>query len=120
MRHTNSVFLLPIKPFIYGFIFLNYWFIELSRKSGGEEFLFIFPQTNDSDAHIITENLRKIIEEHNFYNNIKVTASFGINECKDDNPTKCVSKADKALYKAKNSNRNCVKVFSENKCWLSK
>jgi polar amino acid transport system substrate-binding protein len=79
---------------------------------GGEEFLFIFPQTNDSDAHIITENLRKIIEEHNFYNNIKVTASFGINECKDDNPTKCVSKADKALYKAKNSNRNCVKVFN--------
>jgi predicted signal transduction protein with EAL and GGDEF domain len=28
------------------------------------------------------------------------------------NPTKCVSKADKALYEAKNSNRNCVKVFN--------
>ena len=81
---------------------------------GGEEFLFIFPQTNDSDAHKITENLRKIIEEHNFYKNIKVTASFGINECKDENPTKCVSKADKALYEAKNSNRNCVKIFNAN------
>jgi polar amino acid transport system substrate-binding protein len=79
---------------------------------GGEEFILIFPQTKDSDAHIITENLRKIIEENNFYNNIKITASFGINECKDDNPTKCVSKADKALYEAKNSNRNCVKVFN--------
>lgn len=79
---------------------------------GGEEFLLIFPQTKDSDAHIITENLRKIIEEHNFYNNIKITASFGINECKDENPTKCVSKADKALYEAKNSNRNCVKIFN--------
>ena len=79
---------------------------------GGEEFLFIFPQTKDSDAHIVTENLRKIIEKHNFYNNIKITASFGINECKDENPTKCVSKADKALYEAKNSNRNCVKIFN--------
>ena len=46
------------------------------------------------------------------YTIIKITASFGINECKDENPTKCVSKADKALYEAKNSNRNCVKIFN--------
>jgi polar amino acid transport system substrate-binding protein len=81
---------------------------------GGEEFLLIFPHTKDSDAHIITENLRKIIEKNDFYNNIKLTASFGINECKDENPTKCISKADKALYEAKNSNRNCVKIFNVN------
>jgi polar amino acid transport system substrate-binding protein len=81
---------------------------------GGEEFLLIFPHTKDSDAHIITENLRKIIEKNDFYNNIKLTASFGINECNDGNPTKCVSKADKALYEAKNSNRNCVKIFNSN------
>lgn len=88
--------------------------IDYVGRWGGEEFLFIFPQTNDSDAHKITENLRKIIENHNFYKNIKVTASFGINECKDENPTKCISKADKALYEAKNSNRNCVKIFNVN------
>lgn len=88
--------------------------IDFVGRWGGEEFLFIFPQTNDSDAHKITENLRKIIENHNFYKNIKVTASFGINECKDENPTKCISKADKALYEAKNSNRNCVKIFNVN------
>ncbi|WP_368029384.1 transporter substrate-binding domain-containing protein [Arcobacter sp. s6] len=81
---------------------------------GGEEFLLIFPQTKDSDAHIITENLRKIIEEHNFYKDIKLTASFGIYECKNQNPTKCLSKADKALYEAKKSNRNCIKIFTEN------
>jgi polar amino acid transport system substrate-binding protein len=82
---------------------------------GGEEFLLIFPQTQDKNAYIITENLRKIIEKYNFSNNIKVTASFGIYECKEQNPTKCLSKADNALYEAKNSSRNCVKIFLDNK-----
>ena len=80
---------------------------------GGEEFLLIFPHTNDLEAQIVTENLRKAIEENVFYKKIKITSSFGIYECKDENPTKCVSKADEALYQAKNSNRNCVKVFQE-------
>lgn len=78
---------------------------------GGEEFLLIFPQTTNLEAKIIAENLRKIIEESDFYNKIKITASFGIAECKENNPTKCISNADKALYEAKNSNRNCIKIF---------
>lgn len=78
---------------------------------GGEEFLLIFPHTQSQNAQIITENLRANIEKYHFHNKIKVTASFGIYECKDQNPTKCLSKADKALYEAKNSNRNCVKTF---------
>jgi polar amino acid transport system substrate-binding protein len=78
---------------------------------GGEEFLLIFPHTPSQNAQIITENLRAYIEKYHFHNKIKVTASFGIYECKDQNPTKCLSKADKALYEAKNSNRNCVKTF---------
>ena len=82
---------------------------------GGEEFLLIFPHTQSEDAKTITENLRNIIENYQFSNSIKMTASFGVYECKELNPTKCLSNADKALYEAKNSNRNCVKIFSENK-----
>ncbi|QKE27559.1 BvgS-like domain-containing diguanylate cyclase [Arcobacter acticola] len=78
---------------------------------GGEEFLLIFTHTQSQNAQIIAENLRKIIEQYDFSNKIKLTASFGIYECKDQNPTKCLSKADKALYEAKNSSRNCVRVF---------
>jgi polar amino acid transport system substrate-binding protein len=81
---------------------------------GGEEFLLIFPRTQITNAKIVSEKLRKIVEEYDFFNKIKVTASFGIYECKDENPTKCLSKADKALYEAKNSNRNCVKIFYDN------
>uniref|UniRef100_UPI00404775C4 GGDEF domain-containing protein n=1 Tax=Aliarcobacter sp. TaxID=2321116 RepID=UPI00404775C4 len=80
---------------------------------GGEEFLIILPHTKLNNALLIAENLRILIETNKFYNNQKVTASFGVYECKNSNPTKCLSKADKALYEAKNSNRNCVKAFNE-------
>ena len=80
---------------------------------GGEEFLVILPRTNERNAVITAENLRKTIENHKFHNNIKVTASFGVCECKINNPTKCLIHADKALYNAKNSNRNCVRTYSE-------
>jgi polar amino acid transport system substrate-binding protein len=80
---------------------------------GGEEFLIILPRTKENNAVFIAENLRTAVENFNFHNNIKVTASFGVYECKELNPTKCLSKADKALYFAKNSNRNCVKSYSE-------
>ena len=80
---------------------------------GGEEFLVILPRTNERNAVITAENLRKTIENHKFHNNIKVTASFGVCECKTNNPIKCLIHADKALYNAKNSNRNCVRTYSE-------
>lgn len=80
---------------------------------GGEEFLIILPHTKLNNALLIAENLRILIEKNIFHNDLKVTASFGVYECKNSNPTKCLSKADKALYEAKNSNRNCVKSFNE-------
>ncbi len=80
---------------------------------GGEEFLIILPKTNERNAVITAENLRKTIENHKFHNNIKVTASFVVCECKTNNPTKCLINADRALYNAKNANRNCVRTHSE-------
>lgn len=80
---------------------------------GGEEFLIILSHVKSNEAKSITENLRKKIEETTFYNNIHVTASFGIYDCKDEDPTKCLSKADKALYEAKEANRNCVKIYED-------
>lgn len=79
---------------------------------GGEEFLIILPNTNKDDAFILAEKLRKLIEGYDFNNGIKVTASFGITECFDDNEDKCLNCADKALYEAKEANRNCVKIYN--------
>ncbi len=79
---------------------------------GGEEFLIILPHTKENEAITLAENLRKIIENSHFYKNIKIAASFGVYECNNFNILKCIENADKALYFAKNSNRNCVKSYS--------
>ncbi|WP_417328478.1 diguanylate cyclase [Halarcobacter sp.] len=80
---------------------------------GGEEFLIILPNTNAKEAYILAEKLRKTIETAKFYKDIKVTASFGIAQCEDIDSNKCLNNVDKALYEAKNSNRNCVKIYKK-------
>ncbi|SKB59701.1 diguanylate cyclase [Malaciobacter marinus] len=78
---------------------------------GGEEFLVVLPFTKEKDAYNLASKLRKLIAKKPLYKNINVTASFGVVECKDSDCNKALLNADKALYEAKNSNRNCVKVF---------
>lgn len=79
---------------------------------GGEEFLLILPNTHEKDALVLAEHLRTIIENYSFDNQIKVTSSFGVYEYQDNTPIECIANVDEALYTAKNSNRNCVKVFT--------
>ncbi|NVJ52515.1 MAG: transporter substrate-binding domain-containing protein [Campylobacteraceae bacterium] len=80
---------------------------------GGEEFLIILPNTNEKNAYTLAEKLRKIIEAGKFYENIKVTASFGVTQCENIHSNKCLNNVDKALYKAKEANRNCVKIYKK-------
>jgi len=84
---------------------------------GGEEFLILLPFTHISTAERIAEKLRKIIEDHTFKIDdlsISITASFGVTcLCEKDLEFKeeAYNKADKALYKAKRENKNCVVVM---------
>ncbi|WP_428026522.1 diguanylate cyclase [Arcobacter sp.] len=79
---------------------------------GGEEFLIICPQTNDEKARILAENLKTIFSHHKFPSIENLTCSFGVSmydmNAKHD---KTFSKADKALYIAKNNGRNKVVVY---------
>ena len=83
---------------------------------GGEEFLFILPQTQLQNATVIAEKLRQGIQNHLFHfeaSEIKVTVSIGIDQLDDDNDIdQVVSNADKRLYQAKDAGRNqiCPKV----------
>ncbi len=94
---------------------------ENSRKSdivsrwGGEEFVILLPNTNTDGAFIISEKIRKIVEDTmiNLNDNkiLKFTASFGISQVKyemDSDIDYAISRADSALYKAKESGRNKV------------
>ncbi|WP_164970000.1 diguanylate cyclase [Arcobacter sp. CECT 8983] len=80
---------------------------------GGEEFLIILPNTDEQNAYNLAEKLRKFIETSKFYNNINITASFGVTQCKDIHGNKCLNNVDKALYEAKEANRNCVKIYKK-------
>lgn len=85
---------------------------DLVARWGGEEFMIIMPQTNATSAKLAAEKLRFAIEEHNFNDNYKITASFGVTEYKiDDTLSTLLKRVDDALYVSKSEGRNRVTVI---------
>jgi diguanylate cyclase (GGDEF)-like protein len=79
---------------------------------GGEEFIIIYLETNHDEVMKLAEELRQKIETHRFKTVGNVTASFGVTLYKKgDTIASIIRRADKALYMAKESGRNCVKFF---------
>jgi len=84
-------------------------------RYGGEEFAIILPETKIEQAIDLTEKLRSEVEEHAFYIGdkiINVTISAGISEYPTHALLKqgLIEKADSALYYAKNTGRNNIKL----------
>ena len=94
---------------------------DIVCRYGGEEFGFIFPSTNIERGCEVAERLRVAIEAAKWSGNpdLVVTASFGVcdMECLegDVTPEAMLKLADKMLYKAKQSGRNCVKCAKKKK-----
>ncbi|WP_187647310.1 GGDEF domain-containing protein [Nitrosophilus labii] len=84
----------------------------IASRIGGEEFAVILPGSELQQAKHIAERLRKAIENRTFnINEIKTTASFGVTEAKKTDTLESIfERADKALYDAKKSGKNCVKA----------
>ncbi len=90
--------------------------VDILFRYGGEEFCVILTHTSKQGALRYTEKMRKLIENSKFpeTKESKVTSSFGIASFPEVNaPTikELINAADIALYKAKNSGRNCSIVF---------
>ncbi|WCR58598.1 MAG: Response regulator PleD [Wolbachia endosymbiont of Ctenocephalides felis wCfeF] len=89
---------------------------DLLARFGGEEFVIVMPDTNISDAYTVAERIREIIATEPFVlsgedTTHSVTVSIGIAEMQKsdlDNIKKFIVRADRYLYKAKNSGRNRV------------
>jgi diguanylate cyclase (GGDEF)-like protein len=88
---------------------------DMVCRYGGEEFCIICPELNKTDARITAEKLRKIVERLELPKlkevpEGKLTISSGIASFPEDGDTayQLVLKADKALYRAKESGRNKV------------
>ena len=94
--------------------------IDLVGRWGGEEFIFILPDTNALQAQEIVNRIRKNIAlipftPSSISKKINVTVSFGVSESKLANvPLEDILiKADQALYNAKANGRNQVVVHLE-------
>jgi len=87
---------------------------DILFRWGGEEFFIIMPHTDITGAALLAEKLRKVIEGNSFSHVGKVTASFGVAERKKSEPRyDLFRRIDQALYRAKNSGRNRVEVYTD-------
>lgn len=82
---------------------------DIFARWGGEEFVLILANSSLENAVKIAENLRKKIEVAHFEEANRVTCSFGVTSyVEGDTAEMLIEKADRALYKAKESGRNRV------------
>jgi len=85
--------------------------IDTLGRWGGEEFLIVCPGTSQEGAAIFAEHLRVAVAEHKFPVIGQQTSSFGVAAYQPtDTVSELVSRADKALYKAKENGRNRVEA----------
>ncbi len=81
---------------------------------GGEEFVILLPETDQSQAFIVAEKIRKAVAltGHNSLDQqpFNVTVSIGIASLvpSDSSLDEILSRADQAMYSAKAAGRNCV------------
>jgi diguanylate cyclase (GGDEF)-like protein/PAS domain S-box-containing protein len=82
---------------------------DILGRWGGEEFMIISPNTDIDGAYTLTQNIRSNIEKTMFDSVEKVTISAGISQIDSNLDEKSIiTKADEALYRAKNKGRNRV------------
>lgn len=91
--------------------------IDLLGRLGGEEFGLLLPEIDADGALTVAERLRSALEALKIpvpdESGVRFTVSIGICMLSDshDNYEALMAHADKALYDAKGSGRNCVRVF---------
>ena len=85
---------------------------DIICRWGGEEFILLLKDTGSSTARQLAEKIRQQTEEAVFpFNgvNLRVTTSIGVTELQgDDSMDRLIGRADRALYRAKQSGRNRV------------
>ena len=94
--------------------------IDLAARYGGEEFSLILIETDKPSAKIVSEKIRKLVEDYGFaYESSqpdgKLTISSGVATFPEDGEDfdTLVSKADQRLYRAKEAGRNLIFVDSQ-------
>lgn len=92
---------------------------DIVARYGGEEFIILMPNISKDDVVKISENIRKSIKNTSFKSDKKslnITVSIGISKYyKDKNIDSLIANTDNALYQAKNSGRDKIVLYEEDK-----
>lgn len=101
---------------VAGIIMSNTRQLDSVCRWGGEEFVILCPSTSRLNAFKLAEKIRVIIESVVFSqeHDVRVTASFGVGVIgAAESFSSAFSRADEALYDAKENGRNCTVVAVE-------
>jgi diguanylate cyclase (GGDEF)-like protein len=80
---------------------------DLFGRWGGEEFIIVASESSVTDAESLAEKLVNLVAQHDFGLPRPVTISIGLSmSLPEDTSVSIVQRADRALYKAKNSGKN--------------
>ncbi|MCK5236382.1 MAG: diguanylate cyclase [Deltaproteobacteria bacterium] len=92
--------------------------IDFVARYGGEEFAVILPHTPLKGALLEAERLRKLVSDHSYAGLLKekITISIGLASYPMTgimNSGDFVNEADNALYEAKQSGKNCIRMAND-------
>jgi len=91
--------------------------VDIFCRYGGEEFALLLPETEPDSGYKTAERLCRALANSLFFtgaDKITITASFGVSgryPGNENNLDKMLQNADAALYEAKRSGRNRVKII---------
>lgn len=78
-------------------------------RFGGEEFLILLPGADQTEAEILAEALRQLVEDTRFDQGIQLTCSMGVAQYQaNQSLDHWLQVADQNLYAAKDKGRNCI------------
>ena len=95
--------------------------VDHVTRFGGEEFAVVLPRSDREDARRVAERLRRSVEEHMFMDagrplgRLTVSIGTATHPLDAGSARSLISKADQALYWAKNKGRNRICEFSQDK-----
>lgn len=86
--------------------------LDTIARYGGEEFMVILPEIDPQGAWVVAETIRTLVEEcQDFHRPTTVSLGISLFQGNESTAKECIDRADSALYSAKESTRNCTRIF---------